>query len=468
VSALGLAALLLACTPATLRVMVFNVEYGGDLVDFGKTIEAIQRAEPDVVLIEEAWGHIPRLAAALGWPEHDIRHQVLSRRPLLDPPDADARYLFVETTPGCVVAVANVHLPSDPGVADVLRRGRSVEEAMEVERRSRLRALEPTLAALAPFVRSGMPVLLGGDFNARSHLDPPLHPWPTSRAIAAAGFKDVYRGAHPDAVAKPGHTWWAARPQVPGWNPSPTAAQTRIDQLHAAGPVRVSDAKVVGEGGRPGVDIGVSPWPSDHRAIVATLELVPSAAPVLVTAWPQRVVRGEPLRVRSRATDPGARVVLVPRGVDPASISAAREATRVDLEYPTRDLPAGAYEIVVLDTGGRGGVTASFWVAEKNSPPVVALAGASIRSGMPLEARWSNAPGNRWDWVGVYPDGIDPKADASEPLLWRHTRATVEGVARLDATAEGPGWPLKPGAYRLFLFEDDAYAPLADAPFRVD
>ncbi len=78
-SALGLASLVLACAPATLRVMVFNVEYGGDLVDFAKTIEAIQRAEPDLVLIEEAWGHIPRLAAALGWPEHDIRHQVAYR-----------------------------------------------------------------------------------------------------------------------------------------------------------------------------------------------------------------------------------------------------------------------------------------------------------------------------------------------------------------------------------------------------
>ena len=139
------AALPLACAPVTQKVLVFNIEYGGDLVDFGKTVEVIKRAAPDVVLIEEAWGQIPRLARALGWTEYDVRHQVLARRPLLDPGDADARYLFVEMSPGCVAAIANVHLPSDPEPPDVMADAAAVDAAMAVERRTRLRAIEPTL-----------------------------------------------------------------------------------------------------------------------------------------------------------------------------------------------------------------------------------------------------------------------------------------------------------------------------------
>jgi len=463
---LGLASLVLACAPVTLRVMVFNVEYGGELVDFGKTVEAIRRAEPDVVLIEEAWGRIPRLARALGWPEHDVRHQVLSKRPLLDPPEADARYLLVEAGPGCAFAVANVHLPSDPEAPDVLPTPSAVEAAMAIERRTRLRALEPVLAALAPLVAKGMPALLGGDFNAPSHQDLPPHPWPTSRALAAAGFADVYRAAHPDAAAKPGFTWWAARPRVPGWNPDPKAAQTRIDQLHAAGAVRVDGASIVGEAGRPGVDIGVEPWPSDHRAVVATLTLTPAPSPLVVTAWPRRVVRGGTLRVRARSTPPGSRLVLVPPGADPAAISAARDASLGELEYPTGGLAAGAHEIVLLDASGRRLAAAPFRVADPGSTPAISGPEA-VRAGRPIEARWTNAPGSRWDWVGVYADGIDPQADAAEPLLWLHTRARVDGAVALDASAEGPGWPLKPGTHRLHLFEDDAYEPLASASFVV-
>ncbi|HVQ31001.1 MAG TPA: endonuclease/exonuclease/phosphatase family protein, partial [Vicinamibacteria bacterium] len=247
------AALPLACAPVTQRVLVFNIEYGGDLVAFGKTVEVIKRAAPDVVLIEEAWGQIPRLARALGWTEYDVRHQVLARRPLLDPADADARYLFVETSPGCVAAIANVHLPSDPEPPEVMADAAAVDAAMAVERRTRLRAIEPTLAALRPLVDAGVPAFLGGDFNAPSHLDDPDHPWPTSRAIVEAGLRDAWRQAHPDPKTHPGYTWWAGRPQVKGWNPSPQAKQMRIDQLHVGGRVVVKDARIVGEDGRPGV-----------------------------------------------------------------------------------------------------------------------------------------------------------------------------------------------------------------------
>jgi hypothetical protein len=90
-----------------------------------------------------------------------------------------------------------------------------------------------------------------------------------------------------------------------------------------------------------------------------------------------------------------------------------------------------------------------------------------VKAGAAVDVRWDEAPGYRWDWIGIYAEGVVPESEG-QPLLWRHTRATVAGRARLDGTAEGEGWPLVPGAYRVYLFEDDAYAPLAEARFTVE
>jgi endonuclease/exonuclease/phosphatase family metal-dependent hydrolase len=461
-----LAWLSVACAPVTARVMVFNIEYGGDLVDFGKTVEAIERSAPDIVLIEEAWGQMPRLARALGWSEYDVRHQVLARRPLLDPKAGDGRFLYAELTPGCVVALGNVHLPSEPDPPEPMDDPAAVEAGMEIERRSRLRALVPTLDALGRQLAAGLPAILGGDFNAPSHLDDP-RPWPVSLALAKAGLRDVWREAHPDPTRRPGFTWWAARPRVQGWNPSPQARQTRIDQMHVGGAIRVTEARLVGEAGREEVDIGIAPWPSDHRAVLATLEITPGPAPAVVAAWPGRVKRGEPLRVRVRGFEAGARVVLAPAGVEPATLSAAREAAGTDLLYPTADLSPGAHEVALFDRGGDVVSTAAFWVAGSDARPTVAVERDRTKAGEPIGVRWAEAPGNRWDWVGIYPEGIDPGGE-DEALLWLHTRAAVAGSLRLDAIAEGGGWPLRPGAYRVYLFEDDAYVPLASASFLIE
>lgn len=77
-------------------IMVLNIEYGGDEVDFDKIIEAIEKADPDVVALEEAEGNTAAVAEALGWPYHSIRSQIVSTLPLIDPPGADGNYEFVE------------------------------------------------------------------------------------------------------------------------------------------------------------------------------------------------------------------------------------------------------------------------------------------------------------------------------------------------------------------------------------
>ena len=50
--------------PVTLRLMEFNIEYGGSQVDFDSVPAAIKAAGADVVAIEEAYATMPKIANA--------------------------------------------------------------------------------------------------------------------------------------------------------------------------------------------------------------------------------------------------------------------------------------------------------------------------------------------------------------------------------------------------------------------
>ena len=223
-----------AATPVVLRVMEFNIEYGGEVVDFDSIVRAAQAADADVIAVEEGFGNIPRLAEALGYPYYDVRSQVISRLPLIDPPGGNGLSLFVQVAPGRVVALSNVHLPAGPYSPNLVRRGAPRSTILEIERRVRVPAVEPSVTALT-WCGSGHPAILLGDFNTPSRLDwtpetvglrEQIHypvNWPTSRFVEEAGFVDSYRVAHPDPVEDQGLTWPSGRPRPPGeWSPGPT------------------------------------------------------------------------------------------------------------------------------------------------------------------------------------------------------------------------------------------------------
>jgi hypothetical protein len=91
--------------------------------------------------------------------------------------------------------------------------------------------------------------------------------YPSTQALTDAGFVDAYRAAHADPVTRPGHTW------TPITEPTdPNDRHDRIDFVFVGGGATVEDAIVVGE--KPGVaDLVVTPWPTDHRGVVAVLRL---------------------------------------------------------------------------------------------------------------------------------------------------------------------------------------------------
>ncbi len=468
-----------AATPVNLRVMEFNIEYGGTVVSFDSIVRAVQAADADVVGVEEGFGNVPRLAEALGYPYYNVRLQVVSRLPLIDPPGGHGLYLFVEVAPGRVVALANVHLPAGPYCPNLVRRGAKRSTILEIERRVRVPAVEPSVTALAGLVAQGIPALLLGDFNTPSRSDWTLETvglrdqihypvnWPVSRFVEDAGFRDSYREAHPDPVANQGLTWPSGRPHPPGaWSPGPNAPADRIDFVYTAGDIQTLGSDLVGESGGPDVTIPVDPWGTDHRAVVSELSVEGGVPPTLVSVGARLVEAGTDQTLTFHGPGgPEQHLVVIP----------ARDPT-----YPVADEPiAGDIDgAVTVSTGGwepgtyvallEDGVDVlsrmRFWIEAPGDGPHVSTSHRVYRVGEPIPVRWWNAPGSRWDWIGVYERHADPNVDSY--LTWFYTRSTVRGSGTLDATSEGP-WPLPPGRYSIYLLADDGYDILARQAFVV-
>ena len=71
-----------------LRVMSFNIEWGGANISFTNVAEAIRKSGADIVGIQEAEGNLARLAADLGW-HYNLRNYAISKYPLIEPPGAN-------------------------------------------------------------------------------------------------------------------------------------------------------------------------------------------------------------------------------------------------------------------------------------------------------------------------------------------------------------------------------------------
>ncbi len=468
-----------AVAPVDLRVMEFNIEYGGTVVRFRSIVEAIQAADADVVGIEEGEGNIPRLAKALDYPYYNVRLQIVSRFPLIDPPHGNGLYLFVELGPGQVVALANVHLPAGPYSPNLVRRGAKRKTILEIERRVRVPAVEPAVTALSGLVAQGVPSFLLGDFNTPSRLDwtpetvglrDQIHypvNWPVSAFVERAGFRDSFREAHPDPVTDEGLTWPSGRPHPPGvWSPGPHAPADRIDFLYAAGDATTVGSELVGESGGPGVTIGVDPWGTDHRAVVSEFSVLAGSAPTFVAVADRLVEAGVDQQVTFHAADAdGYHVVVIPKGDPSHPVADVPTAGATDGTIPiaTDDWIPGAYEAMLMSADAVLS-RIRFWVEAPGDRPRVSTTRATYGVGEPIHVTWSNAPGERWDWVGVYPRGADPSIDTY--LTWFYTHTAIHGSGALDADSSGP-WPLPSGRYSVLLLADDGYRVLARTAFSV-
>jgi endonuclease/exonuclease/phosphatase family metal-dependent hydrolase len=464
-----------APTAVDVRVMTFNIWLGGDVVDFGKVVDAIGAARADIVGLQEAEGNTRRIAEALGWPYWSDRLHVVSRFPLIDPPKARGEYVLAQVRPGQVFALANVHLTSDPYGPYLVRSNESLAQVLANERATRLPEITATLAALRPALRRGVPAFMTGDFNTPSHLDwtpavdavrADVHypvPWPVTRAVARAGFVDTYRAVHPDPVATPGITWTFGYPF-----PRRAANEVidRIDMVQASPGVQVLDSGIVGPSGTPDVTFPVDPYPSDHRAVVSTVRFTPAVPAPFASVLQRRVERGGPIEVRYAA----------PRGegVDTlAIVRAGRRASDAIMTLPPQEasffgsvrfgsgaLRPGRYDALLVTRGGRVASRSTFWVVRPGAQATVRVS-TRVVAGRPIRVAWGNAPAMRRDWVGIWKAG-DPDL-YNDYLTFVYTGATVAGTT----TIAGDARTFPPGRYVVRLMKDDGYAELARAAFTV-
>ncbi len=462
-------------TPATAEftLMDFNIEYGGIQVDFAKIVEAAIAADADVIALEEAEGNTQQLADEAGYPYANVRNQIISKYPIVDPPGADGRYVFIELAAGAVVAVSNVHLPSDPyGPYDV-RDGKTADEVITLETTTRLPAIQERLDVLPALVDAGIPTFLTGDFNAPSHLDWTaatvgirphiLYPldWPVSRAVEAAGFRDAYREIHPDPVTHPGLTWWAGRPLVDDY-PDHADPQDRIDIIYVSGEATTTAVGIVGEVGGPQVDIAIDPWGTDHRAVTATFTVTPGIAAPYVAVDDRLVTAGDPINVRYHG--PADSLALSATDGSPPIFETGLPAPDGTLEIPTLDgSPPGDLQVSLI-AGGQVVSRTPVWVAAPGAPMTLTVGTSNYQVGAPIVVSWRDAPGARWDWIGIYPRGGDPFVD--DYLSYVYTGQSIAGSVVIDENGEGE-WPLPAGGYDAHYLLDDGYTSLGSAPFTV-
>jgi endonuclease/exonuclease/phosphatase family metal-dependent hydrolase len=482
-----------------LRVMTFNIFYGGDDLDlttgdfcpipdgcnetFERVVQTIRTAKADVLGVQEPERNTARLAQELGW-YSDERNHVISKWPILDPPGGDGIYVFVQVSPGKVVAMANVHLPSDPYGPYLVRDGASAQELDELERQTRLPAIQDQLAKLPALAARGIPVFLTGDFNSPSHLDwtPAVarrrvdvkYPfvWPVSKALADAGLRDSYREVHTDPVRHPGFTWTPGGPES-----DPREVFDRIDWVLTAGPTTSALSQLVGEAGGPDVEIAVpAPFPSDHRAVVASFEAHAAEMPVLVAVSQRRVFVGDQLTVTFHAPGHGSERIALFRANDCApnhpcsaryggtlSQSTGRAGTTDGaLVFATDRLRPGDYEARLLDADGKVLSRIPFWLYRAGEATSVRVASRKYAVGETISVSWRAAPGRGLDWLGVYRCDADGCGANTDYLLYTYTHAAIEGRATIGPNAQvgGASWPLEPGRYVVRLLTDDSYVDL--------
>ena len=289
----------MATAAETVRVMSFNLWHGGDAgrQPLSQTAAVIRAAKADIVGLQETQGyekdgvrpdHGRVLAGMLGWNYVDQgdRTGILTRFTVIT--NTPRRWgVAVRLDSGRTAWMFNAHLMHAPYQPYQLLSIpyanapfiRTAGEAVSEARKARGEQVTRLLGEVRPVLATGVPVFLTGDFNEPSHLDwtpraaaagicPLAVEYPSTRAVMEAGLRDAYRVVYPDEVWHPGRTWTPTTRLD-----DPKDRHDRIDFVFVGGSgVTVTRCEVVGEA-REAADLVVVPYPSDHRAVVATVTL---------------------------------------------------------------------------------------------------------------------------------------------------------------------------------------------------
>ena len=287
---------------STLRVMSYNIHRGGVVMlkqPLSQTAKAVQLAKADIVGIQET--RSPRgdtledLAKLLGW-NHDMGSSIVTPYEIVEHFKGGKGYkggIKVKLASNKYAYVFNLHLPSHPyqpyqllGIRPKWHKHtnditfiKTEAETIEWAKKARGKEVAKLLNQIKDLPDKEVPVFVVGDFNEPSHLDwteaaakAGRHPikvaYPTSTKMAKSGFRDSYRTIYPDEMKNPGLTWSPAYKVG-----DPRTHHDRIDFVYFKGKgLQVKNVKILGEN-KENADLVLTPYPSDHRAVVATFTL---------------------------------------------------------------------------------------------------------------------------------------------------------------------------------------------------
>lgn len=286
----------------SVRVMSYNIHRGGVVMrkqPLSQTAKVIQSAKADIVGIQETRSprgdKLEELAKLLGW-NHDMGSCIVTRYEIVEHFKGGKDYkggIKVKIASNKHAYVFNLHLPSHPyqpyqllGIRPKWHKHKfdiefikTEAEAIKWAKKARGREVTKLLRQIRSISDKQAPVFVVGDFNEPSHLDwtaraakAGRHPikveYPHSLAMTQAGFADAYRTIYPDEMKNPGYTWSSFYKFD-----DPTTHHDRIDFVYFKGKgIKLNEVKIVGEN-RKDADIVISPYPSDHRAVVADFRL---------------------------------------------------------------------------------------------------------------------------------------------------------------------------------------------------
>lgn len=283
-----------SATVDSLRVMTFNIKGGGfGAQSLARTAQVIAAAQADIVGLQEASSLADDIAAMLGFQYHAFNSDlsIVSRYPVAEvvpgPAGGTTRGVKLQLSLGQEVYLFDTHLAPYPYQPYDIRDGLISTEAQAISGAQAARGTQVTalLNNMSSALATNLPVFLVGDFNEPSHLDWTQKAadaalnfnmkvdWPTSHAVTNTGLTDAFREVRPDEVNDQARTW------TPGYPPpilDANEVHDRIDFVYYRGPTNVVpvEALTLGHDANDGfTDIAITPYPSDHRAVVVEFDL---------------------------------------------------------------------------------------------------------------------------------------------------------------------------------------------------
>ena len=475
-------------TATELTLLSLNVWGSGANVKNGqnKVLNAILRSGADVAGLSESSEAFGRaIAGKLGWPfAFSGDNCIISRYPINRSwHSSKGTGAEIVLDNGRKIAVLSVHLTAYPyGPYSACLEGGTLDRILSEETTSgRLAEITAALASLNSVLNDGTPAFLMGDLNCPSHLDwtaatTAQHcgyavTWPVTLKIEQAGMADAYRQAHPDPASDPGITWSPIYLdyRYPDGKPEPL---DRIDFVFFKGGdvrLRSADAFVFGASGQIPSQTQ-NEWPSDHAGVTASFTVETGGA---VSARPRAgfysskaaVNAGETVQFTDISSNNPGQWAWTFDGGTPSQSSERNPSVRYD--------GAGRFSVTLIASNAEGSDTASVQdlirVERSASQARLVLDKQVYAVGEPIEATFSNGPGNPTDWVGIYRPGQVPGNGVDYSTLWLYVNGSQSANEALENgwVTFDPGLS-EAGAWWAGFFANDGYELLDSLAFTVN